>query len=50
MFSGESPISKSFMIEGAWINYANTFGALCLQLEHRFYGKSYPTKYVSIGI
>lgn len=46
MFSGESPASKSFMLYGAWINYANTFGALCLQLEHRFYGKSYPTKYV----
>lgn len=43
MFSGESAASKSFMLAGAWINYANTFNAYLFQLEHRYYGKSHPT-------
>jgi len=35
------------MKKGAWIHYAKQFGALCFQLEHRFYGKSHPTEDIS---
>lgn len=44
---GEAEASKKWMHEGAWIHYAEQFGALCFQLEHRFYGKSHPTRLVS---
>ncbi|XP_055680244.1 thymus-specific serine protease-like [Lutzomyia longipalpis] len=39
----EGPASPRWMVEGAWIKYAQEFGALCIQLEHRFYGQSQPT-------
>lgn len=45
MIGGEAEASKKWMLQGAWIHYAEQFGALCLQLEHRFYGKSRPTRY-----
>lgn len=44
MIGGESEATKKWMVEGAWIHYAEHFGALCFQLEHRFYGKSRPTE------
>ncbi|KAK4877732.1 hypothetical protein RN001_010238 [Aquatica leii] len=43
MIGGEGAASPIWMISGAWIDYAMKFGALCLQLEHRYYGKSHPT-------
>ncbi|XP_059614085.1 putative serine protease F56F10.1 [Phlebotomus argentipes] len=43
MIGGEGTASPRWMVEGAWIHYAKEFGALCFQLEHRFYGKSHPT-------
>ncbi|KAH8364276.1 hypothetical protein KR084_005086 [Drosophila pseudotakahashii] len=43
MIGGEGEASAKWMREGAWVHYAEHFGALCLQLEHRFYGKSHPT-------
>lgn len=46
MIGGEAEAAKKWMREGAWIHYAEHFGALCFQLEHRFYGKSKPTRYV----
>ncbi|GAB0099093.1 putative serine protease F56F10.1 [Sergentomyia squamirostris] len=39
----EGPVSSRWMVEGAWLRYAQELGALCLQIEHRFYGRSYPT-------
>ena len=48
MIGGEGEASKKWMHEGAWIHYAEQFGALCLQLEHRYYGKSHPTSDLSI--
>ncbi|GLV45531.1 uncharacterized protein CBL_02551 [Carabus blaptoides fortunei] len=42
MIGGEGEATAKWMIEGAWIDYAQRFGALCFQLEHRFYGKSMP--------
>lgn len=43
MIGGEGAISSKWMHEGMWIRYAQENNALCLQLEHRYYGKSHPT-------
>ncbi|XP_021172558.2 thymus-specific serine protease isoform X1 [Fundulus heteroclitus] len=43
MIGGEGPANPAWMKEGAWLTYAEKLGALCLMLEHRFYGKSHPT-------
>ncbi|XP_066600225.1 putative serine protease F56F10.1 [Prorops nasuta] len=48
MIGGEGTASPKWMLEGQWIEYAKQFGALCFQLEHRFYGKSHPTFDTSI--
>lgn len=44
MVGGREEISPSWMISGAWIEYAQLFNAACFQLEHRFYGMSHPTE------
>lgn len=43
MIGGEGQISAQWMVQGAWMGYAEKYNALCFQLEHRFYGKSQPT-------
>ncbi|KAK9499853.1 hypothetical protein O3M35_002811 [Rhynocoris fuscipes] len=43
MIGGEGEASPKWLVTGAWIDYAQRFGALCFQLEHRYYGKSRPT-------
>ncbi|XP_035907963.1 putative serine protease F56F10.1 [Anopheles stephensi] len=43
MIGGEGEAKPDTMGKGAWIHYAKAHGALCFQLEHRFYGKSHPT-------
>ncbi|XP_055688188.1 putative serine protease F56F10.1 [Lutzomyia longipalpis] len=48
MIGGEGTASPKWMVEGAWIKYAKEFGALCFQVEHRFYGKSHPTPSVTV--
>ncbi|CAF0815275.1 unnamed protein product [Adineta ricciae] len=45
---GEGPADPIWMTEGQWINYAKTHGAICVMLEHRFYGKSHPTEDLSV--
>ncbi|CAF1400477.1 unnamed protein product [Rotaria sordida] len=45
---GEGPADPIWMTEGQWIKYAQTHGAICVMLEHRFYGKSHPTEDLSI--
>ena len=47
MIGGEGEASAMWLVEGAWIEYAKQYNALCLQLEHRFYGKSHPTEDMS---
>ncbi|XP_063771987.1 putative serine protease K12H4.7 [Pseudophryne corroboree] len=44
MIGGEGAANPGWMTAGTWITYAEKMGALCLLLEHRFYGKSHPTK------
>lgn len=46
MIGGEGPANPAWMQYGTWLTYAKKVGALCLMLEHRFYGKSHPTMYV----
>ncbi|XP_020492543.1 thymus-specific serine protease [Labrus bergylta] len=43
MIGGEGPANPAWMQSGTWLTYAEKLGALCLMLEHRFYGKSHPT-------
>lgn len=50
MISGEAAANAKWMAEGQWIEYAKQFGALCFQVEHRFYGQSHPTSYVTLFI
>ena len=44
MIGGEGEANPIWMKYGAWIDYAQKLGAYCIQLEHRFYGKSHPTR------
>lgn len=47
MIGGEGPANPNWMVQGQWVqNYAPKHHALCVMLEHRFYGKSHPTKQV----
>ncbi|KAJ0183898.1 hypothetical protein K1T71_000321 [Dendrolimus kikuchii] len=48
MIGGEGPADARWMVKGAWIDYAKKFGALCINLEHRYYGESRPTNDKSI--
>ncbi|XP_059931536.1 thymus-specific serine protease [Gadus macrocephalus] len=43
MIGGEGPANPAWMENGTWLLYAKQMGALCLMLEHRFYGQSHPT-------
>ncbi|XP_072014566.1 LOW QUALITY PROTEIN: putative serine protease K12H4.7 [Amphiura filiformis] len=47
MIWGESEAYSVWIQEGMWIEWARQIGALCLMLEHRYYGMSHPTKDVS---
>ncbi|KAG7272922.1 hypothetical protein CRUP_002502 [Coryphaenoides rupestris] len=47
MIGGEGPANPTWMQYGTWLLYAQKMGALCLLLEHRFYGKSHPTEDLS---
>lgn len=47
MIGGEGEATAKWMVQGAWIQYAKEHNALCFQLEHRYYGKSYPTEDLS---
>lgn len=44
MIGGEGEALVDWMTQGAWIDYAKQYNALCFQLEHRYYGKSHPTQ------
>ncbi|CAL8295962.1 unnamed protein product [Merluccius merluccius] len=43
MIGGEGPANPSWMENGTWLLYGQKMSALCLLLEHRFYGQSHPT-------
>jgi pimeloyl-ACP methyl ester carboxylesterase len=44
MIGGEGTAQPTWMVMGQWIKYAEKYRALCLMLEHRYYGKSHPTE------
>ena len=44
MIGGEGTAQASWMVTGQWIKYAKVYNAFCVQLEHRYYGKSHPTR------
>ncbi|XP_046391144.1 putative serine protease K12H4.7 [Ischnura elegans] len=48
MIGGEGAIGVGWMLYGQWIELAKLHGAICFQLEHRFYGKSHPTPDMSV--
>ncbi|XP_038049891.1 thymus-specific serine protease-like [Patiria miniata] len=48
MIGGEGTANPIWMVEGTWVVMAERLGALCLMLEHRFYGKSHPTPDISV--
>ncbi|XP_063393399.1 putative serine protease K12H4.7 [Cydia fagiglandana] len=48
MIGGEGPADPKWMVQGAWIDYAKKFNALCINLEHRYYGESHPTEDMSV--
>lgn len=48
MIGGEGPADPRWMVKGAWIDYAKKFNALCINLEHRYYGESHPTEDISV--
>lgn len=43
MIGGEGTADPIWNLEGQWLKWAQEFGALALQLEHRYYGTSRPT-------
>ncbi|RUS86001.1 hypothetical protein EGW08_006213 [Elysia chlorotica] len=43
MIGGEGTANPIWNVQGTWIEYAKNYGAVCLQLEHRYYGDSHPT-------
>ncbi|KAJ2954280.1 hypothetical protein O0L34_g2531 [Tuta absoluta] len=48
MIGGEGPADARWMVKGAWIEYAKYFKALCINLEHRYYGESHPLGDLSV--
>ena len=47
MIGGEGPANPIWMVEGQWVTYyAPMYNAICVSLEHRYYGESHPVKYV----
>ncbi|XP_022286435.2 putative serine protease K12H4.7 [Crassostrea virginica] len=48
MIGGEGTANPAWMLQGAWIEYAKTYNAICFLLEHRYYGKSHPTPDLSV--
>uniref|UniRef100_A0A4W3KCS1 Serine protease 59, putative n=1 Tax=Callorhinchus milii TaxID=7868 RepID=A0A4W3KCS1_CALMI len=47
MIGGEGALNPTWMEHGTWLTYAKKLNALCIFLEHRFYGKSWPTQDLS---
>ncbi|XP_032526594.2 putative serine protease K12H4.7 [Danaus plexippus] len=48
MIGGEGTADPRWMVKGTWIDYAIHFKALCILLEHRYYGQSRPTMDLSV--
>lgn len=44
MIGGEGEADPVWMTHGDWIENAKKYNAFCIQVEHRYYGKSHPTE------
>ncbi|XP_072428864.1 thymus-specific serine protease [Chiloscyllium punctatum] len=49
MIGGEGTANPAWMDYGTWLTFAEKLGALCILIEHRFYGKSQPTMDLSVS-
>ncbi|XP_029634017.1 putative serine protease K12H4.7 [Octopus sinensis] len=47
MIGGEGTADPIWMSTGDWVENAKKYNAFCIQVEHRFYGKSHPTEDMS---
>jgi hypothetical protein len=43
---GEGPGGPDSMRDFQWVNYAKTYNAMMFMVQHRYYGESYPTRWV----
>lgn len=43
---GEGTANPIWMVTGSWTKYAQQYNALMFQVEHRYYGKSHPVRYI----
>lgn len=48
MIGGEGTENPKWTVSGYWIDLAKEFDALCILVEHRFYGNSHPTIDMSV--
>ena len=44
MIGGEGTENPKWIVSGEWIVLAESFNALCVLVEHRYYGQSHPTE------
>uniref|UniRef100_A0A0A9XL49 Putative serine protease K12H4.7 n=1 Tax=Lygus hesperus TaxID=30085 RepID=A0A0A9XL49_LYGHE len=49
LIGGNHRTKAKSVAEGAFVDYARKFGALCFQIEHRFYGASLPTDDLTVS-
>ncbi|KAF6201873.1 hypothetical protein GE061_004269 [Apolygus lucorum] len=49
LIGGNHRIRAKSVAEGAFVEYARKFNALCFQIEHRFYGDSRPTEDLTVS-
>jgi len=47
MIGGEGPLSAFWVAVGSMVEMAKEHKALVIALEHRYYGESHPTRYIS---
>ncbi|RZF49312.1 hypothetical protein LSTR_LSTR006726 [Laodelphax striatellus] len=50
MIGGEGEASPAWLQGGYWLQPAMKYNALLFELEHRFYGKSHPTKFTDANV
>ena len=49
MLGGEGEATANWFNNTQWVVWGQKYGALCIQLEHRYYGQSHPTPFVFLN-